>query len=84
MEMVSFVVGEKSFGGRLDKEHAIRAFNAHNEDVRRSVPPEQLLVYEVAQGWGPLCAFLEVPVPSTPYPKANTTEEFVSRFPVQR
>jgi len=84
MEMVRFVVGEKSFGGRLDKEHAIRAFNAHNEDVRRSAPPERLLVYEVAQGWGPLCAFLEVPVPPTPYPKANTTEEFVSRFPVQR
>ena len=38
MEMVNTIVVEKTFGGSLDKDHAIQVFNAHNGDVRRSVP----------------------------------------------
>ena len=84
MEMVNAIVVEKTFGGSLDREHAIAAFNTHNDEVRRSVPPERLLVYESEDGWDPICAFLGMPVPATPYPKANTTEEFRSRFPVKQ
>jgi hypothetical protein len=84
MEMIHAVVVEKSFGGRLDATHAIAVFNAHNDEVRRTVPPERLLVYEAGQGWEPLCAILGLPAPATPYPKVNTTEDFVSRFPVRR
>ena len=79
MEMVNTIV-EKTFGGSLDKAHAIQVFNAHNEGVRRSVPSERLLVYEPGEGWEPLCDFLGLPVPATPYPKVNTTGDFVSRF----
>ena len=60
---------------------AIQVFTAHNEDVRRSVPREKLLIYESGEGWEPLCDFLGVPVPAAPYPKVNTTCDFVSRFP---
>jgi hypothetical protein len=84
MEMVNTIVVEKTFGGSLAKAHALHVFNAHNEDVRRSVPPERLLAYESGEGWAPLCAFLGVPVPAAPYPKVNTTDDFVSRFPVKR
>ena len=80
MEMVNTIVVEKTFGGSLDKAHAIQVFNAHNEGVRRSVPSERLLVYEPGEGWEPLCDFLGLPVPATPYPKVNTTGDFVSRF----
>lgn len=84
MEMVNTIVVEKTFGGLLDKAHAIAVFNAHNADVRRSVPREKLLVYDPGEGWEPLCAFLGLPVPATPYPKVNTTDDFVVRFPVKR
>ena len=30
------------------------------------------VVYEVAQGWAPLCGFLGVPVPEGPMPKVNS------------
>ena len=83
MEMVNTIVIEKTFGGSLDKAHAIQMFNAHNEDVRSSVPSERLLVYEPGEGWEPLCDFLGLPVPATPYPKVNTTGDFVSRFPAK-
>jgi hypothetical protein len=81
MRMVNTVVVDKAFGGNLDRDHAIEVFNAHNAEVRRTVPPERLLVYESGQGWDPLCAFLGVPVPETPYPKVNTADDFVARFP---
>ena len=52
----------------------------HNDEVRRSIAPERLLVYDVRDGWGPLCGFLGVGVPDTPFPHTNTTEEFQSRL----
>jgi hypothetical protein len=63
-----------------DEAHAIAVYEAHNARVRREIPPERLLVYEPGQGWEPLCKFLGVPIPATPYPKVNTTEEFVARL----
>jgi Sulfotransferase domain len=84
MTMVNTVVVDNAFGGSLEKRHAIDVFNAHNEEVRRTVPPERLLVYESGQGWDPLCAFLGVAVPEAPYPKVNTTDDFAARFPARR
>ena len=44
--------------------------------MRAGVPAEKLLVFDAKQGWGPLCAFLGVPVPDAPFPSVNTTDEF--------
>jgi hypothetical protein len=30
----------------------------------------------VKQGWKPLCNFLNVPVPSTAFPRSNTKDDF--------
>jgi len=76
VRMVMKVIGDLFDRRMQDKDHVIEVYNRHNETVRRALPPERLLVYEAAQGWAPLCAFLGVPVPDTPMPKANTTEEF--------
>ena len=66
------------FQGRFeDRAFAIDAFSRHNEQVRRDVPADRLLVYEISQGWGPLCAFLGVPVPEgKPFPHLNDAAEF--------
>lgn len=65
--------------GLHDRDHAIAVYERHNAQVRARVPADRLLVYEVAQGWEPLCAFLGVPVPPTPMPQVNSTEEFQAR-----
>ena len=62
-----------------DKARAIDIYNKWNEEVKRYVPKEKLLVFEVKDGWQPLCDFLNKPVPSTPFPKVNDTAEFNAR-----
>lgn len=80
LEPVARKVGvEYFFKHDLSKANVINVFNQHNETVQRSVPPDRLLVYDVKQGWEPLCAFLDVPVPDSPFPHQNTRQEFVSR-----
>lgn len=67
----------RTFGRKeQDSAHATAVFAAHNEAVRRTVPPERLLVYEVKEGWEPLCRFLGVPVPPVPFPHVNDAETF--------
>jgi hypothetical protein len=60
------------FGAQLEnRESVIAAYERHNAEVQAAIPPERLLVYDVTQGWAPLCEFLGVPVPETPFPHAN-------------
>ena len=53
------------------REQAIAHYHRHIEEVKAALPPEKLLVYSVDQGWQPLCDFLGVPVPDTPFPNVN-------------
>ena len=75
------VVQAKIFGGRLDDEaHVAKVMEDHNAEVTRAIPPERLLVYEAAEGWPNLCAFLGVPLPAEPFPHSNTVADFRARF----
>jgi len=80
--MLNRLVWDGMFHGRFeDKAHAIEVFNQHNDHVCRVTPPDRLLVYEIKDGWGPLCSFLGVPVPAgKPFPHLNDAEEFRSRI----
>ena len=82
LAMTERLIWDGVFGGRFeDKTHAIEVFQRHNEEVKQTVPPDRLLVYEVKRGWGPLCSFLGVPVPEgEPFPHVNDAEEFRSRI----
>ena len=53
------------FGGDMSEANAIRVFNEHVSQVRRSVPAHRLLVFDCTRhGWDELCAFL-VRAPNT-------------------
>jgi len=69
------LIWQGTFGGQFaDREHAIRIFQAHNAAVQAHVPAERLLVYDVREGWEPLCRFLGVRVPpGKPFPRLNDT-----------
>jgi hypothetical protein len=79
--MVHELIGRQIFDDRVDdRAHAIRVLCDHIAEVQRTIAPERLLTYEVSEGWRPLCRFLGVPVPHTPFPHANSTEAFRARF----
>jgi len=46
-------------------------YDKHTEWVRSIVPKDQLLEFNVKEGWAPLCKFLDVPVPDMPFPRTN-------------
>ena len=60
----------------LDPAHAIAVFREHIDLVRKTIAPDRLLVFDVADGWEPLCAFLGREVPSHPFPRTNNIREF--------
>jgi len=68
------------FGGDIhDRDFMVDFFRRHTEAVVAAVPKDRLLVFDVAEGWAPLCGFLGVPVPDTPYPRENSTAQFQAR-----
>jgi hypothetical protein len=68
------------FSDRFDDRDAmIDAYLRHNDAVRNAVPASQLLEWTAAEGWGPLCERLAVPLPDVPFPWVNTTAEMHER-----
>jgi hypothetical protein len=66
--MLHGLIFERTFGNRLaDRAHAQRVFAEHNQAV-------------IADGWEPLCRFLDVPVPDEDFPHLNDTDAFRARM----
>lgn len=66
------------------KEASIEYFNAWLNQVKSSVPKEKLLIFDVKQGWKPLCQFLNLPIPKEDFPKTNDTAQMKKRIKFQR
>ena len=63
-------------GNMRDKKAMIAAYHRHNEAVRAQAPPGRLLEWRPAQGWAPIAVRLGIPVPTGPFPRENTREQF--------
>lgn len=73
-EMVRKAILDETFDNRFeDKAHALEVFRRHTQEVRDAIAPARLLVFDVREGWAPLCRFLDVPVPDEPFPRLNDT-----------
>jgi hypothetical protein len=62
------------------RESVLAAFERFNRGVQNAIPSDRLLVFDVKQGWQPLCEFLGVPIPEAPFPHVNSIQEFPSRL----
>src|SRR5829696_8173711 len=80
-QIVDDVIWNGTFAGRFtNREHALHVFAEHNREVQETVPTQSLLVFDVKQGWQPLCEFLGIPVPDgEPFPHVNDSEAFQKR-----
>ncbi|KAJ7460279.1 P-loop containing nucleoside triphosphate hydrolase protein [Mycena latifolia] len=71
-----FTILFKEDAARVSEETAKTRFLEHYEEVRRLVPKERVLEYEVKQGWAPLCTFLGKEPPATAFPRVNDQEQY--------
>lgn len=67
-------------GPELRPGQLAEAIARYQEQVQRNIPEERLLVWSVGEGWEPLCSFLEVDVPDTPFPRLNDSTMYVDRI----
>ncbi|KAI8890205.1 hypothetical protein K501DRAFT_237163 [Backusella circina FSU 941] len=66
---------------RFEKEDEImKMFVDHNEEVKHYVPADRLYVMELGEGWDGICKFLNKDVPDVPYPRSNSTDDFVKNI----
>jgi hypothetical protein len=75
-------IRDRVFGGRIDRDDNIEAFQRHIQEVKATVPSDRLLVFDVREGWEPLCSFLGLPVPAgRPFPRLNEgTNSIVRKY----
>jgi len=70
----------RDFQDRIhDRDFMVDAFRRHNAEVESTIPKGRLLVYEVTQGWQPLCELVGARIPDNPFPRSNSREEFAGR-----
>lgn len=81
VRLADHLVWEDTFDGRFeDRAYAMEVFERHNEAIRQRVPPERLLVFDVREGWAPLCDFFGVEAPHRPFPRFNEAREMRRRL----
>jgi len=61
-------------------EEMAAAMESYNRAVADAVPADRLLVWSVAEGWEPLCEFLDMPVPESEFPRVNDSAQFADRI----
>ena len=76
VDMCNNAIWNGIFEGRFeDRDFAIQKFRDHIEQVTKAIPEDRLLVFNVSQGWQPLCDFLNAPIPDLPFPHVNESDK---------
>ena len=78
MDITDLLVTGTVMGGAIEKASNIEVYERHNQAVRDRVPSERLLVFDVRDGWAPLCEFLGVEIPDEPFPHLNESKGSLS------
>ncbi|MFY0687084.1 MAG: hypothetical protein JXQ90_07970 [Cyclobacteriaceae bacterium] len=63
-------------GNFEDRAATIQIYKEFNEEIKQTIPADQLLIFDISKGWEPLCQFLNVPVPDVKFPVKNKRKEF--------
>lgn len=67
------VIWDGAFEGHAaERDFAVARFHRHAREVFAEIEAKRLLVFDVKEGWEPLCRFLDRPVPSVPFPRSNS------------
>lgn len=78
--MARVIVKEGALKDYADKETMISKFMEYTDRAKNTVPADQLLIFQLSQGWGLLCKFLDIPTPDLEFPKSNCREDFLNKL----
>jgi hypothetical protein len=82
--VIEKLIWQGDFQGRFeDKEWVRQMYYDRIEEIKNTVPAERLTVWELGDGWAPLCEMLGVDEPDEPFPHLHDTNEFRSEFGLQ-
>jgi len=82
--VIEKLIWQGDFHGRFeDKEWVREMYYDRIEEIKNTVPAERLTVWELGDGWGPICEMLGVEEPDKPFPHLHDTNEFRSEFGLQ-
>ena len=70
------LIGKRTFSGNFERGAAEQVYRHHRQRIIDQVPAGQLLIFDVKDGWEPLCEFLEVPEPDIEFPQENAAGDF--------
>jgi hypothetical protein len=74
-EMIQKTMWDRMENRMQDRAYMVEFFNKRSAEIIDSIAAERLLVYQVSDGWEPLCEFLDVPVPDIIFPRINSRNE---------
>ncbi|KAK0383875.1 hypothetical protein NLU13_7967 [Sarocladium strictum] len=57
------------------RKNARRIHEQHHQTIIDRVPKDRLLLYRMGDGWDPICAFLDKPIPPQAFPYINEAAE---------
>ena len=63
---------------RVNMMIARKRYREHNAYVKLKCPKEKLLVYKLADGWDPICKFMNIPKPDEEFPHANKGGQIIT------
>jgi hypothetical protein len=77
-EMAHQAIVTQVFDNRMsERDYATQVFREHIAEVQSEIPAHRLLTFDLRDGWQSLCEFLEVELPEIPFPRTNSSKEFV-------
>jgi hypothetical protein len=68
---------------REDRDLVLQTYLQNSAEARAMNDSSRVLVYQVSQGWEPLCQFLDKPIPDVPFPNLNSRTEFQKHMMTQ-
>ncbi|KAJ6783352.1 hypothetical protein PWT90_04351 [Aphanocladium album] len=82
---------DKYLASLHEKKSAVAWFHSMYEEFADGIPADRRLEYTVGDGWGPLCAYLDLPVPmvrdeatgepvEAPFPRANDRASWLKEY----
>ena len=74
-EMIQKTMWDRMDGRMHDRQYMVDFFERRSAEIMDTIDTQRLLVYRVSDGWGPLCDFLDVPVPDMTFPHINSRNE---------